>query len=170
MHGGDTSKRPLQPARKHGLYGKVLPPEQSPDYEAAIASVQADGGVSTVESGVALRVSNVLRYFRENPQGPQTPEEREALARALSQIDAGTLARLELLRAQPKADQPITINVGGGADMRSFVRTPNGPAEALRSPDGRMLLPDGKGGYAPAVKREIDGAELYELAIEAGND
>lgn len=165
MHGGDTSRRPLQPARKHGLYAKVLPPEQSADYEAAITSVQSDGGVATVESGVALRVSNVLRFFRENPSGPQTTEEREALARALSQIDAGTLARLELLRSQPKPDQAISINVGVAGDARVFVRTADGPATALRAPDGGMLLPDGRGGFVPAIKRVVDGAEIYEPAL-----
>lgn len=167
-HGGviDTSKRPHAPNLKHGLYSTVLDPKLRSDSDAAIQSVQADGGVLAVESGIGVRVAAVTRFYREHPEGPATPEERDALMQALTAIDKAAATRKELLAEAPKADAPFTITIGQPGSDRVMVRTPNGPVTALRAPEGGLLLPDGRGAYVPAVQHDVDGIEVWSPTLE----
>ena len=166
LHGGiiDTRNRPHAPHLKHGLYSKVLDPELREDYEAAVASVQADNGVGVVESGVGVRLAALKRYLKNHPNGPENPDEREAFYRCLRGVDEGVLVRKSLLEERP-ADTAFSLTIAQPGSTSITVRTAAGPAVALKAPDGSLLLDDGRGNWVRAISREVDGVEVWSALV-----
>ena len=170
MHGGDTSRRPHAPRFKHGLYSQVLDPKLRDDYEAAVKSVQADEGVSAVESGIGVRVAAVNRFYREHPAGPSNAEEYTALMHALGAIDKAAAIRKEL-RTEDKPEGDTVIQVANiSANPISNVRGPDGAmTQMLNLPDGTALLRCADGAWRPCEPFSLSGVSCYRPVLQLGD-
>jgi len=165
IHGGVTDRRPARPNQKSGLYGrKLVGAEERELYGQVLDAIRADVPGLVAEQ-LALEVTTQALAIQRNGL-PVDEAGQDALARKSAVIAKLVTAAATARAQEPKAETPISITIGGG-DSRVMVRTPDGPAVALRAPDGRLLLPAPSGEYRPAVKHVVDGAEIFSLPLEA---
>ncbi|MCU1279804.1 MAG: hypothetical protein JWM53_3350 [bacterium] len=167
QHGG-ASKRGAEHGRyKHGEHTRVVLVSQIAAEVAKVCAELNTPPERVAEVVVRRNVEDRNRRRTELAANGTVDLDIAERLDASDNRDANALLKAAELKKESPTGAPFTITLSRpGADALT-VRTASGSAVALRSPSGGLLLPDGRGGYAPAVKRDVDGVEVYEPVLLA---
>jgi hypothetical protein len=160
IHGGKSKRGDAAGPYRHGERSKYVRTD-------AITEVLADAGLPAEKlAEVTMRANLADRRRRRADLGDAVDLDVAEKLDAGDRGDSAVLLKtVELARAaeQPAQGFTLTLQQPGAASVT--VRTMAGPAVALKSPTGDLLLDDGRGNWVRAVSREVDGVDVWSALV-----